>query len=59
MSEGVSYLRESLLSVPFPYALFAVFVAACVIGSICILVRIAFRVVPGVLRGLRGSRSAR
>jgi hypothetical protein len=57
-AEGLAYLRESLLSLPFPYALLAVFVTACAAGTFCILVRVGLRIVPAAIKELR-SRSAR
>ena len=52
-------MREMLLSLPLSYAMAAVFLTACVLGGLCVLLCVAVTSIPDAIRDVRGSRDVR
>jgi hypothetical protein len=52
-------MRESLLRLPYFEAALLVFLAACAIGGLCILISIAVRSLPDLIRDVRAWRAIR
>jgi hypothetical protein len=56
---AMAYVQQFLLALPFLYAVGLVFLSACAIGGACVMIGVAVRAAPEMMRDLRAWRAVR